>query len=66
MSSASSSSRAPATRSTRCSPAARVGEAELLWHQDKDLKGVDVVVVPGGFSYGDYLRVGAIAPLLAR
>jgi phosphoribosylformylglycinamidine synthase I len=31
---------------------ARVGEAELLWHKDKDLKGVDVVVVPGGFSYG--------------
>jgi phosphoribosylformylglycinamidine synthase len=40
----------------------RVGEAELLWHKDKDLKGVDVVVVPGGFSYGDYLRVGAIPP----
>jgi phosphoribosylformylglycinamidine synthase subunit PurQ / glutaminase len=41
--------------------AARVGEAELLWHGDHDLKGVDAVVVPGGFSYGDYLRVGAIA-----
>ena len=41
--------------------AARVGDAELLWHKDRDLKGVDVVVVPGGFSYGDYLRVGAIA-----
>lgn len=40
----------------------RVGEAELLWHKDKDLKGVDVIVVPGGFSYGDYLRVGAIPP----
>ena len=40
----------------------RVGEAELLWHKDKDLKGVDVVVIPGGFSYGDYLRVGAIPP----
>lgn len=39
----------------------RVGEAELLWHRDADLKGVDAVVVPGGFSYGDYLRVGAIA-----
>jgi phosphoribosylformylglycinamidine synthase len=39
----------------------RVGEAELLWHKDSDLKGVDVVVVPGGFSYGDYLRCGAIA-----
>ncbi|HUY60136.1 MAG TPA: hypothetical protein VMV16_10560 [Solirubrobacteraceae bacterium] len=33
--------------------AARVGEAELLWHGDRDLKGVDAVVVPGGFSYGD-------------
>ena len=39
----------------------KVGEAEILWHGDKDLKGVDAVVVPGGFSYGDYLRVGAIA-----
>ncbi len=41
--------------------AARVGEAELLWHGDTDLHGVDAVVVPGGFSYGDYLRAGAIA-----
>jgi phosphoribosylformylglycinamidine synthase I len=41
--------------------AARVGEAELLWHRDYDLKGVDAVIVPGGFSYGDYLRAGAIA-----
>ena len=41
--------------------ASRFGEAEILWHRDRDLKGVDVVVVPGGFSYGDYLRVGAIA-----
>jgi phosphoribosylformylglycinamidine synthase I len=41
--------------------AARVGEAELLWHGDRDLKGVDAVVIPGGFSYGDYLRAGAIA-----
>ncbi|HKJ35006.1 MAG TPA: phosphoribosylformylglycinamidine synthase subunit PurQ [Solirubrobacterales bacterium] len=39
----------------------RIGEAELLWHGDRDLKGVDAVVVPGGFSYGDYLRAGAIA-----
>ena len=39
----------------------RFGEAELLWHKDRDLGGVDAVVVPGGFSYGDYLRVGAIA-----
>jgi phosphoribosylformylglycinamidine synthase subunit PurQ / glutaminase len=39
----------------------RVGDAELLWHRDRDLRGVDAVVIPGGFSYGDYLRVGAIA-----
>jgi phosphoribosylformylglycinamidine synthase subunit PurQ / glutaminase len=39
----------------------RYGEAELLWHGDRHLRGVDAVVVPGGFSYGDYLRVGAIA-----
>ncbi len=43
--------------------AAKVGDAELLWHRDRDLKGVDAVVVPGGFSYGDYLRAGAIAGL---
>ena len=41
--------------------AARVGDARLLWHADPDLHGVDAVVIPGGFSYGDYLRVGAIA-----
>jgi phosphoribosylformylglycinamidine synthase I len=41
--------------------AARVGSTELLWHADRDLKGVDAVIVPGGFSYGDYLRAGAIA-----
>jgi phosphoribosylformylglycinamidine synthase len=41
--------------------ARRVGEAELLWHADADLRGADAVIVPGGFSYGDYLRVGAIA-----
>ncbi len=41
--------------------ASRVGEAVLLWHRDRDLQGVDAVVVPGGFSYGDYLRAGAIA-----
>ena len=40
---------------------ARVGEAVILWHGDRDLQGVDAVVVPGGFSYGDYLRPGAIA-----
>jgi phosphoribosylformylglycinamidine synthase len=37
------------------------GEARLIWHEDRDLGGVDAVVVPGGFSYGDYLRAGAIA-----
>ena len=41
--------------------ARRVGDAELLWHAEHDLKGVDAVIIPGGFSYGDYLRVGAIA-----
>jgi phosphoribosylformylglycinamidine synthase subunit PurQ / glutaminase len=47
----------------------RVGEAEILWHADRDLKGVDAIVIPGGFSYGDYLRVGAIArfaPVMAE
>ena len=39
----------------------RFADADLLWHGDSDLSGVDAVVVPGGFSYGDYLRVGAIA-----
>lgn len=37
------------------------GEAIELWHDDADLKGVDAVVLPGGFSYGDYLRCGAIS-----
>jgi phosphoribosylformylglycinamidine synthase subunit PurQ / glutaminase len=41
--------------------AERVGEARLVWHEDTDLSGIDAVVVPGGFSYGDYLRAGAIA-----
>jgi len=36
-------------------------EVEELWHKDKDLKGCDAVILPGGFSYGDYLRSGAIA-----
>jgi len=36
-------------------------EAVLLWHKDHDLQGSDVVILPGGFSYGDYLRPGAIA-----
>ena len=39
----------------------RFGDGEILWHRDRDLKAVDAVVIPGGFSYGDYLRVGAIA-----
>jgi phosphoribosylformylglycinamidine synthase subunit PurQ / glutaminase len=37
------------------------GTAELLWHGDDSIKGVDAVVVPGGFAHGDYLRTGAIA-----
>jgi phosphoribosylformylglycinamidine synthase I len=41
--------------------ASRVGDAEILWHADADLRGVDAVIVPGGFSYGDHLRVGAVA-----
>lgn len=36
-------------------------QVESLWHKDRDLKGADVVILPGGFSYGDYLRSGAIA-----
>lgn len=43
------------------SAAARFGDAEILWHKDRDLKQVDAVLIPGGFSYGDYLRVGALA-----
>jgi len=39
----------------------RIGESRLVWHEEPDLDGIDVVVVPGGFSYGDYLRPGAIA-----
>ena len=41
--------------------ARRVADAELIWHGESDLKGADAIVVPGGFSYGDYLRAGAIA-----
>lgn len=43
-------------------------QAEYLWHSDTDLKGSDCVILPGGFSYGDYLRCGAIAkfsPIMA-
>ncbi len=36
-------------------------EAVLLWHKDQDLQGVEAIVLPGGFSYGDYLRAGALA-----
>ena len=36
-------------------------DAEFVWHKETDLRGTDVVVLPGGFSYGDYLRTGAIA-----
>lgn len=49
--------------------AQRVGEATMLWHGDADLHGVDAVIIPGGFSYGDYLRPGAIArfaPVMAE
>lgn len=38
-------------------------QAVNLWHKDRDLKGVEAIVLPGGFSYGDYLRCGAIARL---
>jgi phosphoribosylformylglycinamidine synthase len=44
------------------------GEGVALWHGEHDLRGVDAVILPGGFSYGDYLRAGAIAaraPILA-
>jgi phosphoribosylformylglycinamidine synthase len=37
------------------------GQAEMLWHADDTVRGVDAVVVPGGFAHGDYLRTGAIA-----
>lgn len=36
-------------------------DAEFIWHKEKDLKNSDVIILPGGFSYGDYLRTGAIA-----
>jgi phosphoribosylformylglycinamidine synthase len=36
-------------------------DAEFIWHKDTDLKRADVLILPGGFSYGDYLRTGAIA-----
>jgi phosphoribosylformylglycinamidine synthase subunit PurQ / glutaminase len=45
------------------------GEPVALWHADRSLRGVDAVILPGGFSYGDYLRCGAIArfaPVMAE
>ena len=36
-------------------------EPVMLWHKDRDLQGADCVILPGGFSYGDYLRAGAVA-----
>lgn len=36
-------------------------DAEFLWHKERGLKGCDIIILPGGFSYGDYLRTGAIA-----
>jgi len=36
-------------------------DAEFLWHKETDLRGVDAIILPGGFSFGDYLRTGAIA-----
>ena len=36
-------------------------EAEYVWHHERDLKGADVLILPGGFAYGDYLRAGAVA-----
>jgi phosphoribosylformylglycinamidine synthase I len=39
----------------------RIGDGRLVWHEETDLSGLDGVVIPGGFSYGDYLRAGAIA-----
>jgi len=44
-------------------------DAELVWHKDADLRGADVVILPGGFAHGDYLRTGAIArfsPVMAE
>jgi phosphoribosylformylglycinamidine synthase I len=38
-------------------------DTAFLWHQDEDLQGCDLIVIPGGFSYGDYLRAGAVASL---
>ena len=49
-------------RDARAAIARHLGEeAVALWHKDREVRGVDCVVLPGGFSYGDYLRCGAIA-----
>ena len=40
-------------------------QAVSLWHKDRDLKDVEAIVLPGGFSYGDYLRCGALAAILS-
>ena len=63
----SSPSPAPSTTSTPPARSASPGaEAVPLWHGDADLRGVDAVVVPGGFSYGDYLRVRRDRPVRPR
>lgn len=44
-------------------------EVEMLWHAEEDLRGSDCIIIPGGFSYGDYLRAGALAkfaPIMAN
>ena len=68
--SASSPSPARATTATRCAPSARSAARPVpLWHGDADLPDVGAVLLPGGFSYGDYLRCGAIArfaPVMRR
>ncbi len=48
-------------RDARVAVVAGGGEPVSLWHAERDLKGVDAVILPGGFSYGDYLRCGAVA-----
>ena len=60
---ASSCSPAATATRTRITPQAIVfgQDAEYLWHKDTDLKGADVVILPGGFAHGDYLRTGAMA-----
>ena len=60
--SASSSSPAPTASRTSSAPRKYLGfEAEYIWHGDTDISGFDAIVLPGGFSYGDYIRTGAVA-----